>query len=205
MKITPETGALIRELWLAGVPASEIGRRAGLSKNSVVSFVHRRGLPLRGSPIKPLSEEEIATRRDMRASGATWAEIGRAIGRDAESLRRGARKNPERFPAPAQRPRTTLPSLIVRAPKKAPAPLPRIFPPARECLYLHGETPPFRQCGAPVVTNRWPYVYCADHLAQCLRPLHAAEPETPGNRLIPAGEAIPASSPNSPPALVGAR
>ena len=38
-------------LWTEGVPTLEIGRRLGVTKNSVVGKVHRLGLPKRQSPI----------------------------------------------------------------------------------------------------------------------------------------------------------
>ena len=51
MEWTPErTNALIA-LWDEGHSTAEIGRRLGVTKNSVVGKVHRLRLPKRGSPI----------------------------------------------------------------------------------------------------------------------------------------------------------
>lgn len=45
--------AQLRALWVEGLSTAQIGRRMGLSKNSVVGKVGRLGLPGRASPIKP--------------------------------------------------------------------------------------------------------------------------------------------------------
>lgn len=45
---------LLRALWAEEHPASEIGRRLGTTKNSIVGKAHRLGLPSRPSPIHPL-------------------------------------------------------------------------------------------------------------------------------------------------------
>lgn len=44
----------LRELWAEGHSTAEIGRRLGVSKNSVVSKAHRLKLPSRPSPVQKL-------------------------------------------------------------------------------------------------------------------------------------------------------
>lgn len=44
---------LLVQLWMAGLPTSEIGERFGVSKNAIVGRVHRLKLPPRPSPIRP--------------------------------------------------------------------------------------------------------------------------------------------------------
>lgn len=47
----PEKIEKLRELWLADVPVTEIGRQIRASKNAVVGKAHRMNLPPRESPI----------------------------------------------------------------------------------------------------------------------------------------------------------
>ena len=49
---TDEKTAKLRTLWAQGISATQIGKRLGISKNSVVGRAHRIGLPGRPSPIK---------------------------------------------------------------------------------------------------------------------------------------------------------
>jgi GcrA cell cycle regulator len=48
---TDESEARLRELWSEGCSTAEIGRRMGLTKNSVVGKAHRLGLESKPSPI----------------------------------------------------------------------------------------------------------------------------------------------------------
>jgi GcrA cell cycle regulator len=51
---TPDRVKTLMALWAEGIPTLEIGRRLGVTKNSVVGKVHRLGLPKRQSPINSL-------------------------------------------------------------------------------------------------------------------------------------------------------
>jgi GcrA cell cycle regulator len=48
---TPDLVKTLMALWAEGIPTLEIGRRLGVTKNSVVGKVHRLGLTKRQSPI----------------------------------------------------------------------------------------------------------------------------------------------------------
>ena len=48
---TPDRIKTLMALWAEGISTLEIGRRLGVTKNSVVGKVHRLGLPKRQSPI----------------------------------------------------------------------------------------------------------------------------------------------------------
>ncbi len=74
MSWTDERINELTRLWQQGLSASEIGKRLGVSKNSIVGKAHRLNLPSRPSPIRQGEEEETA-------SGS------------AEPQRRAARKN----------------------------------------------------------------------------------------------------------------
>ncbi|OEJ67523.1 GcrA family cell cycle regulator [Magnetovibrio blakemorei] len=52
---TPDRIKVLIALWEEGLPTSEIGRRLGVTKNSVVGKVHRLGLKKRQSPIRQTS------------------------------------------------------------------------------------------------------------------------------------------------------
>ena len=53
--------SILTFLWNNGYSANEIGKRMGVSKNSVIGQAHRRGLPKRNSPLytskKPIPEK----------------------------------------------------------------------------------------------------------------------------------------------------
>ncbi len=57
MAWTDEMVEQLKELWSQGVTTGEIGKRLGISKNSIVGKVHRLGLEGRPSPIKKTGEE----------------------------------------------------------------------------------------------------------------------------------------------------
>lgn len=57
----------LKELWSQGVTTGEIGKRLGISKNSIVGKVHRLGLEGRPSPIKKSSDETPAV-KDKKTS-----------------------------------------------------------------------------------------------------------------------------------------
>ncbi len=52
---TPDRVKTLMALWAEGIPTLDIGRRLGVTKNSVVGKVHRLGLPKRQSPINSTS------------------------------------------------------------------------------------------------------------------------------------------------------
>jgi len=60
MAWTEEMVETLKKLWDEGVTTGEIGRRLGISKNSIVGKVHRLGLSGRPSPIKKKSETSTA-------------------------------------------------------------------------------------------------------------------------------------------------
>lgn len=76
---TEERIALLVEMWKAGVPTSEIGRKLDVTKNAVVGKVHRLGLEKRQSPIqrkavkkKKAPEPELITLDKLRHGMCAW-------------------------------------------------------------------------------------------------------------------------------------
>ncbi len=55
---TPKKIAKLRELWDKGLSTSEIGKKLGVTKNSVVGKAHRLELDARMSPIKTQSDKK---------------------------------------------------------------------------------------------------------------------------------------------------
>lgn len=60
MAWTDEMVDQLRAMWIEGLTTGEIGKRLGVSKNSIVGKVHRLGLSGRPSPIKKKEETETA-------------------------------------------------------------------------------------------------------------------------------------------------
>ena len=58
MAWTDEMVDQLREMWKQGLTTGEIGKRLGVSKNSIVGKVHRLGLSGRPSPIKKKDDKE---------------------------------------------------------------------------------------------------------------------------------------------------
>jgi len=73
MSWTDERIQELTRLWQQGLSASEIGKRLGVSKNSIVGKAHRLNLPSRPSPI----------RHGEEADGAAGAEAAEPQGRAA--------------------------------------------------------------------------------------------------------------------------
>ncbi len=63
----------LRKMWKEGLTTGEIGRRLGVSKNSIVGKVHRLGLSGRPSPIKKKADGEPAKSREPKSSVKTEA------------------------------------------------------------------------------------------------------------------------------------
>ncbi len=72
----PERTAALIALWNEGLPASEIGRRLGVTKNAVVGKVHRLGLPKRQSPIpsKPRPVADVVKLDTLGSNMCSWPE-----------------------------------------------------------------------------------------------------------------------------------
>lgn len=61
MAWTDEMVDQLRAMWKEGLTTGEIGKRLGVSKNSIVGKVHRLGLSGRPSPIKKKEDSEVET------------------------------------------------------------------------------------------------------------------------------------------------
>lgn len=60
---TPDRIKVLIAHWEEGLPTSEIGRRLGVTKNSVVGKVHRLGLKKRQSPIRQAAAGTAAPKK----------------------------------------------------------------------------------------------------------------------------------------------
>lgn len=68
MAWTDEMVDQLREMWKQGLTTGEIGKRLGVSKNSIVGKVHRLGLSGRPSPIK--KKDEVTPKADEKESSS---------------------------------------------------------------------------------------------------------------------------------------
>ena len=158
----------LRELWLTKDSTSEIGRKLGTSKNSIVGKAHRLDLPARPSPIKRfLDGEDPNVVRGKRTQGrypiatATLPPLPSVQDEMLPPL-------PAPPTEPAAAPRTMAPAVRSVAPKPIMPPPPPQAPPPKpyrkptECCWPIGEvgTKTFQFCGEPATEGR---SYCAEH------------------------------------------
>lgn len=161
MEWTSEQIATLRAEWDTGASASVIGRRMGLTKNSVIGKARRVGCPMRGSPIKHDLNPDLARtkdyerRRRQRQHAATL---------EALPSLQGAIPATQPTPKPRSRPK--------KAKKAMPLPV-KVAPsegPVCECRWPIGEpsTKDFRFCKAP---SRPGKSYCAEHCRVAYQPM----------------------------------
>lgn len=158
MDWTSEAIERLRVLWSEGHSTAEIGRRMGVSKNSVVGKAHRLQLSPRPSPIRrdPAAVRPVAAGRrptlpPLRVVAATPPQPAPAMVQ----------------PRPEPRPVRLAEARMAEAPVAAkPASILRPFAraAARSCCWPIGEpgTPGFRFCTADALNSK---PYCAEHAA----------------------------------------
>lgn len=93
MAWTDEMVDRLRAMWAEGLTTGEIGKRLGVSKNSIVGKVHRLGLSGRPSPIK--KKEDAAT------DSAPTAEPKASKEKPAKELKPHKNKTEKSVPEPA--------------------------------------------------------------------------------------------------------
>jgi GcrA cell cycle regulator len=78
MSWTPELKESLRRLWsFPSMSTAEIGRRLGVSKNSVVGQAHRLGLPARESPIGRTGPRPVVVPVAKQVRGAAALAVAR--------------------------------------------------------------------------------------------------------------------------------
>jgi GcrA cell cycle regulator len=127
-----ERDAQLTADWAAGFTTSQIGKRMGFSKNSVISRARRLRLQSRGSPInlaasQSWTEADDATLRAIYGGFLTAAQIAARMGRSLHAIsyrakflglvagRRASPKSRGMVSRPAARARRELPCSIQRA------------------------------------------------------------------------------------------
>lgn len=149
---TAEAIERLRVFWSEGHSTAEIGRRMGVSKNSVVGKAHRLQLPARPSPIRRDPVEGRPATNSRRPTLPPLRVVTTAPPPPAAPRREEAR------PAAAQSATATTatkPGNILR---------PFARGAARSCCWPIGEpgTPGFRFCTAEAVNAK---PYCGEHAA----------------------------------------
>lgn len=72
---TPDRVEQLTKLWETGLSASEIGRRLGITKNSVVGKARRMDLAMRRAPAAPkLPSPNVVTLERLGSSMCSWPE-----------------------------------------------------------------------------------------------------------------------------------
>lgn len=159
---------LLRGLWDEGFSASEIGRRMGLSKNSIVGKSHRLNLPSRPSPIHrtgeyrpPRPPRVIPALPKLESQLVAPLPI---VGVDPTVV--VLRERPLNAPKP-----------VIVAPEPPP---PTIYKPLPSygCTWPIGEpcTREFRYCDEPSEPGR---SYCTDHARVAYQPIKRRAPSEP--------------------------
>ena len=169
MEWTDETSARLRNLCAEGHSTAEIGRRMGITKNSVVGKAHRLNLDARPSPIRREGEEAPPRPAVARClAGATLPPLVAEIADDAaESV--PAREAPEEvFFVPPAAADPVPPPAPARPEAVKPPPI-RALPPVRAprthtCCWPLGDpgTRSFRFCDAEAAQGK---PYCGEHAA----------------------------------------
>jgi GcrA cell cycle regulator len=172
MDWTSEAIERLRVLWSEGHSTAEIGRRMGVSKNSVVGKAHRLQLPARPSPIRrdPAAPRPVAAGR--RPTLPPLRVVAAAHGAPEQPATAAPAMAPRAEPRRAE-PRGPDARMLESRPAEAPAlaaPKPgNILRPfaratARSCCWPIGEpgTAGFRFCSGEAMTSK---PYCAEHAA----------------------------------------
>lgn len=143
----------LRALWAEGHSTAEIGRRMGVSKNSVVGKAHRLNLPARPSPIR---RDVIATPRPAPARRHTLPPLRAAL---REPLPMLATLPLRRLDAAMV---GSAPVAVARPTVAASRPFPRVG--LKSCCWPLGEpgTSGFTFCAADAMMAK---PYCAEHAA----------------------------------------
>jgi GcrA cell cycle regulator len=163
MEWSHETVNCLRGLWDEGHSTAEIGRRLGVSKNSVVGKAHRLDLPGRPSPIKHNGTDTRAARQRIKRLGVPPLPALASLGAPLPPVRpqpipRRITAIPKTGPQPKPQPEQ----------KSAPAPkaiyrLPPQFGRVATCCWPIGEpgSRSLRFCDDAATPGR---SYCAEHV-----------------------------------------
>lgn len=156
MSWTDERIATLKQLWGAGLSASQIANRlGGLTRNAVIGKAHRLGLPSRGPSTKP-RKKPSSSRPKHSYQDARWAN-----------------GSEPRAAAPTPKP-------VALPPPPAPEPVPAAMVAFADlephhCRYIPGEPAGEHTmcCGAPAVLGK---PYCEAHVR---RTSNAVQPTKP--------------------------
>lgn len=151
-KWTDASMAKLRELWNANEHSTtEIGRRIGMSKNSVISKAHRMGLFAKPSPIVRSGEPRVRVARIVPV--ATLPPL--------TSHQEPSMPMPPHTPGHASRASVAARTSGTlspfdnawRPPVREPSRLP--MPTTKTCQFIAGNGPPWVMCGEPSVRGSW--------------------------------------------------
>lgn len=164
MEWNEDTIGRLRALWAEGHSTAEIGRRLGISKNSVVGKAHRLDLPSRPSPIRRNTSANGAERRrapPRRVAGPTLPPLSSAAAGPASPLPAHDRAGATYTGAEPTPRRTVQPLVALPAAPRVQAPV-RVYARTIACCWPIGEpgSKSFRFCCDDSVPGK---PYCAEH------------------------------------------
>lgn len=136
MAWTDEMVESLKKMWKEGLTTGEIGKRLGVSKNSIVGKVHRLQLSARPSPIK--KKEQIVAEPAKKIAAAN---------KPLQTAKTSAPVKEERTPAPAAKPARPVQQTFFSEPKE-------FFTPC-----VKKDKPAFGKAGLTDLDNhtcRWP-------------------------------------------------
>jgi GcrA cell cycle regulator len=151
---TNERVAHLRRLWSEGHSAAEIGRRLGLSKNSIVGRARRDDLPARPNPVN-----QYAIPKDPYAARPTRVRPVKTLPSLASLALR-----------PGDAPIMLLPKTPPKPAPQRPAAVGSVTP----CCWPLGNGKPWQFCNKPSAPGK---PYCAEHNAIAYHRAPAAAPE----------------------------
>lgn len=180
MPWTDEMVEDLKKMWKEGLSTGEIGKRLGVSKNSIVGKVHRLQLVSRPSPIKKKDDAQPAAKE--KSKPAPKESRKPEAKEEPEPVAKEAPKAKEKSPAINQPKAEAKPSLKKEAPEKETemymnVSIPVVHSPKKPgdkitvtdldnhtCRWPIGDPKDenFHFCGAPVKIGQ---TYCEEHAA----------------------------------------
>ena len=170
----------LKKMWEDGLSTGEIGKRLGVSKNSIVGKVHRLQLTARPSPIKKKDSEETAPKTKIKstekAAKTASPKPESNTPKESPAPKEPAKKAETPKIEPKQNPETKQPKEkgtdayinvsipVIHSPKKPGDKMTVVDLDNHTCRWPIGDPKDenFHFCGAPVRIGQ---TYCEEHAA----------------------------------------
>ena len=141
----------LRELWFSGWSASECGAQFGVSRNSIIGVVHRRGWQ------RMLRRQRPPASKAVRLAGPTLAPEDPLPEPAPKRVRKPAA---QLLPKKRRLPGPRLPKVVMQKPDPPIGSFTLMDLHYGVCKWPENDGAPWLYCGAPALENE---SYCADH------------------------------------------